>query len=230
MRTALALLGAFVVLAFVFTLWPGLDVGTSALFYDVEAGFWVNAIPSLSVLREIIWNTILLVFAAATLLWIWTAIRGPVAGISARVFGFVSTLYLLGPGLLVNGILKQYWGRARPANTVEFGGEALFTPALEITDQCASNCSFVSGEGAGAAALAISVWVLSGYISNPVWRWAVRGVALIAASFGVAMRVMKGRHFLSDSLFAVLFMLVLAVVLARLFRLPPSPANHAERR
>ena len=37
-------------------------------------------------------------------------------------------------------------GPARPKHIVAFGGSKLFTPALQPTDQCKRNCSFVSGE------------------------------------------------------------------------------------
>ncbi|QLQ19882.1 MAG: phosphatase PAP2 family protein [Exiguobacterium profundum] len=66
--------------------------------------------------------------------------------------GFVLAVYALGTGVLVHGLLKAYWGRARPAQVTEFGGIAAFTPPWLISQECTRNCSFVSGEVSGAVA------------------------------------------------------------------------------
>ena len=67
--------------------------------------------------------------------------------------------FCFGPGLVVNGVLKAFWGRARPSQILEFGGAAQFTPPVQIADQCARNCSFVSGEASGVTMLAIAIGV-----------------------------------------------------------------------
>ena len=65
----------------------------------------------------------------ALALWLATlALRGRTR-VPARLWGFVVALYVLGPGLIVNALLKSYWGRARPAAVFE--GEARFTEAVE---------------------------------------------------------------------------------------------------
>ena len=72
---------------------------------------------------------------------------------------------VLGPGILVNGILKPYGGRPRPIEVTEFGGPLQFVDWWNPTGACEGNCSFMSGEAtdggldvrpchAGAAALA----------------------------------------------------------------------------
>ena len=64
----------------------------------------------------------------------------------------VGLVFAIGPGLLVNGALKNWIGRARPKNIAEFGGERLFSPAYVPADQCLQNCAFVSGDVAFIAA------------------------------------------------------------------------------
>ena len=126
--------------------------------------------------------------------------------------------YLLGPALLVDGILKAQWGRARPANITEFGGPLEFSPALRLSDQCPSNCSFVSGEGAGATAMLIAVMlVLRNQKSGRYSRLAGR-IAIAIAVTGLGLRIVMGRHFLSDTLFAVLFVTLIALLLLQLKR------------
>ena len=56
--------------------------------------------------------------------------RRPVAGLDAKAWLFLFLGLLVGPGLVVNGILKDHWGRARPAEIIEFGGTAHFSPAF----------------------------------------------------------------------------------------------------
>lgn len=85
-------------------------------------------------------------------LWSWRLCR-PVLGIDPRRAAFVVLALALGPGLVVNAVLKEHVGRARPAQLETFGGEASFSPAWTLSDQCAENCSFVSGDVAAAAAM-----------------------------------------------------------------------------
>jgi lipid A 4'-phosphatase len=68
---------------------------------------------------------------------------------------FSSGFYLViagitGPGLIVNYIFKENFGRARPAQTTNFNGSKNFSPALYISNQCYHNCSFSSGHAAMA--------------------------------------------------------------------------------
>ena len=42
---------------------------------------------------------------------------------------FLVILLALGPGLLVNAVFKEYWGRPRPREVVQFGGKKEFLHA-----------------------------------------------------------------------------------------------------
>ena len=70
--------------------------------------------------------------------------------LAPRATLFVLATFALGPWLLVNGVLKEFWGRARPRALLEFGGRSTFSPAWWISDRCNRNCSFASGEAASA--------------------------------------------------------------------------------
>ncbi|MEI9804295.1 MAG: hypothetical protein WDN48_07260 [Pseudolabrys sp.] len=56
----------------------------------------------------------------------------------------------LGPGLAVNVLLKDHWGRPRPIDVTQFGGMDKFVPWWDPRGACPNNCSFVSGDVAGA--------------------------------------------------------------------------------
>lgn len=103
--------------------------------------------------------------------------------------------YLVGPIVIVNGILKAHSGRPRPVDTTIFGADLNFVPVGDFSGACLSNCSFVSGEAAAAGWMLCLIPLIHG-------RFRSAGVALVigislAAPF---LRVAMGGHFLSDAL------------------------------
>ncbi len=126
--------------------------------------------------------------------------------LSIRQLWFLALSFGIGPGLIANTLLKDNWGRARPRDITQFGGALDFSPPVLFSDQCASNCSFVSGD----ASLAFTFLAVA--LILPKRRLIPIGAALL---FGItigAARVVQGAHFLSDVLFAGLFMTLTVVV------------------
>lgn len=206
-------------------LFPAIDIGASALFFQEGSGFWIDAWQVSATLRFTIWYSSLALLVVALLGLVLAILRrAPALGIPARVWGFILALYIIAPGLIVNVGLKSYWGRARPANVVEFGGTKSFTPFWQMADQCPKNCSFVSGEGAASMALGISLFVLiraAGDGLPAVLRRLGLLVAVAVPVVGGAQRLMTGRHFLSDTLMAMAIVAAVALVLqAVLLRRP----------
>ncbi|MGO4855574.1 phosphatase PAP2 family protein [Phaeovulum sp. W22_SRMD_FR3] len=225
---------AFVLVLAIFTLWPGLDLWVSGLFYRADGGFWLAGNQAMAEARQQIWDLVLLVLVvalAASLVCCWR--RGKALwGVPRRVWLFVVALYLVGPGIVVNLILKSHWGRARPADVLEFGGSAHFTAPLERAGQCLHNCSFVSGEGAGVTALAISLMVILSAALPRLHRGdriAAQVILGVLVAVGAGMRVMTGRHFLSDTLLSMLIVCLLAEGLGRLILTPEPGALTALR-
>lgn len=212
-----ALVVALAVAALVFSRWPGLDLTVSALFYRLPAGFWLADLAWLETFRNLLWDLTIVTFVVAVVGVGLARTRRPLLGVGLGDWGYIAALYLLGPVLLVNVILKSHWGRARPADVGQFGGAHLFTPPLQPADQCASNCSFVSGEVAATVVMAIGMLVIAPALARWLPRWALRlwtGAAWLLPWLVALQRIATGRHFLSDSLFSALFMLALALLLA----------------
>ena len=209
----------FLLVLVFFLLSPQIDIGTAALFFDPEEGFWLARQPVLYALRMSVWNLTLGIAVLSLVMILAHRLRRQAVIWPTRIWVFSLTLLLLGPGLVVNAILKTWWGRARPRDISQFGGEHAFTPPFQIDGGCLTNCSFVSGEGAGSTALALVVLLLAW--SAP-WRW-LRPLAVALAGFflvfGAGSRVAMGGHFLSDVVFSILIVLVLAEIMARFFRL-----------
>jgi lipid A 4'-phosphatase len=104
----------------------------------------------------------------------------------------------IGPGLIVNGIGKEHWGRPRPKHLVEFGGTRPFVPVgLPVP---LGGHSFPSGHAS------IGFYWITLYV---LWRnrrpRAARAGLVLGLAAGAAMgfqRIASGSHFLSDVLWA----------------------------
>jgi membrane-associated phospholipid phosphatase len=128
----------------------------------------------------------------------------------------VATL-IVGPGLLVNALFKDHWGRPRPALVTDFGGELPYVDVWRITRYCLHNCSFVSGEASTA------IWLMAvGFVVPRRYRLPV---LLVTGLYGLALslnRIAAGRHFLSDVLLAWgVTALVIAVFYRLIYERPP---------
>lgn len=231
LRTLAVLLATAAALTAIYAVWPRLDLAVSSRFYDASShSFPLNGQRLPEMVRMAVWNLSAVVLIGALVACLaGLVLRRPIAGLPARAWGFMVALYAVGPGLLVEEGLKSHWGRARPDTVAEFGGAALFTPPWLPADQCLKNCSFVSGEAAGGMALALSLGLIllwwRGRLPRGVWQ----GLALVVALLPLvvsAQRVIAGRHFLSDILFAFLVVALTATILARFLRPlpPPDPA------
>lgn len=194
---------------------PQADIVVSGLFggpqgFALADNIWANLLRNV-----LMWTTRL--FALAVLVWLSVTLwRGSQARVNWRLPGFVAAALVAGPWLLVNELFKAHWGRARPYDIVEFGGQALFTPAWQIADQCAANCSFVSGEASMSAATALLIALLIWPDLSRRGRW-IWGLILGAlGGLGAAWRVVLGAHFTSDALLAVLMSVLIVVALYRM--------------
>jgi lipid A 4'-phosphatase len=226
-RQVLAL-GLAAALAFaVFAIWPGLDLWVTGLFFDPAQGFVAADEGVIDFLRLALWRAseaLLLTSFAALIIGLFT--RSDVLSIPRRLWGFIVLLYLLAPGLLVDVILKRVWGRARPSDVTEFGGTLPFTPPHQWSDACTRNCSFVAGEVSGAVALAVSLALILHQFRHRMsaaTHRAALGLILLLPLFSAYQRIAAGRHFLSDAIFATIFVLLVAAALKALVLQPRKP-------
>jgi lipid A 4'-phosphatase len=174
---------------------PGIDLFVSGLFYDPQHGFWLAAWPPVRLVTASIgwvtWAILLIALAGA----IWLRVSGrPLWRFDRSALIFLIAALAIGPGILVNTVLKDHWGRARPYQVEEFGGTHEFTPAPAIAEQCTRNCSFVSGHAAvGFCLVAFAFLLPAGHR---------RDFAIVAAlAFGALIgfgRIVAGHHFPSD--------------------------------
>ena len=196
---------AISITAFVF---PQIDLWASALFYEPGQGFPLThdkALLALRSLGRVVPGIVVAGLVVLVALRVWK--QQPLAQLSDRGLLFLAACMALGPGLLVNLVLKSYWGRVRPISTDVFGGSQPFTPAWWPWGGCQANCSFVSGEASTAIVL-----IAFAFVAPSQWRRAIVSVTLVWTAVISLNRVAFGAHFLSDVVISC--GLTLAVILA----------------
>ena len=187
---------AFAVLLFL--LFPGVDLWASGLFYRGEAGFFLaqwGPVRALYAAVPYVVGAVVIGVPALCVLSLW---RGRALWrIDLRAAAFLLLALALGPGLLVNTVFKDHWGRARPAQVTEFGGTQHFTSALLPADQCTRNCSFPSGH----AAMGFYLVSFAFLVPQARRRRLAVGAAIAAGAVVGLARMAQGGHFLSDVIF-----------------------------
>jgi lipid A 4'-phosphatase len=209
LRHSLVLLGA---VSIFFAAVPELDLIVSRHFWTERTGFGLGENGFLVLIRDtnrqLPWVVVgIMMTLMLANRFIMRIGRLP----SPHKILFVITFFAVGPALTVH-LIKSVVGRARPRSVLEFGGDKVFTPPWEFTDQCFRNCSFISGEAASAFAL-LTLVVFMGPKRAPFY---MTGMCVLAFAFSFN-RVVFGAHFLSDVLLAWNVMWVLAILLWRWF-------------
>jgi len=206
-RTGLLIaLAIAVVVGIVFAVYPGLDLVLSSYFFDAGSHRWRVLDSPTGRLRQVVGWLIALVAAPAFVALLVKLVRPrrPM-WLPGRAMVLMITTLVLGPGLLVNVILKDNSGRPRPINVSEFGGQAQFRPWWDPRGECDKNCSFVAGEPSGA------FWTMApAAVVPPQWRAAAYGAALVFGSAVGVLRMSAGGHFFTDVVFGgiVVFLLI----------------------
>ena len=109
--------------------------------------------------------------------------------------GFLALALIVGPGLLVNGLLKEHYGRPRPRQVVEFDGSQQFRSLGEPTFNSWEK-SFPSGHASMGFfwfVPAIYFWPRSRNIA-----WGLIGLALLHGGLMGLGRMAQGAHWPSD--------------------------------
>ncbi len=134
---------------------------------------------------------------------------------------FLVLVMIVGPGLVVNNVFKQHWGRPRPRDLVLFGGDRDYVKPWVKSPRENGN-AFVSGHAATGFYLLTPYFLLR----RRSKAWAASFVALgigYGALIGVA-RMAQGAHFLSDILWALGLVYLSALALFHALRLDrPGP-------
>ena len=207
-------------LSIIFFLFPNIDITVSGLFFGQDGYFLASEQDwFIYFIRKMILPLLaLLVFfipiAAALKQYIYGE---KILNKPLRDWTFLFSSLVLGTGVIVNSIFKSFWGRARPNDTLVFGGEQPFTIPWLNVDYCDTNCSFVSGD-VSFFTLSLAILLI---FNKQSWNiFAYSAIILISL-----LRIMEGDHFLSDTIMSFIITYVVIKVLYDLFQLLPEDLN-----
>ena len=182
----------FSLLMFMF---PQTDLAISQFFYNPQHGFFLSYYFSPHTLYTVrilvVWLTYgLLIFLGLRFL-LDPFLKNRRFPFSAKTCLFILICFAIAPGLTVNYVLKDHWGRARPIHIQQFGGDKKFTPAWDMSNQCGKNCSFTSGETANVFCYLAFLFVVRR-------RSLVTTLVILMGSLMAFERMAQGDHFFSD--------------------------------
>ena len=218
LRRTQLILASFLIASLLFVQFPEIDLGVSRMLFN--GAFYLRGLWTALAHDSVPYFLGLSLFSVVGLYFYNRFFKQNLCGIDGRRISYLFLVLIFGAGLIVNGILKDDFGRARPRDIAEFGGSKRFTPAFVVSRECDRNCSFSSGDGAGAffsVALALA-------LSRK------RAVLLAALAYGTAVsfsRVASGAHFLSDSVVSFFVMLICADVLHHYLVVPVLERSQA---
>lgn len=198
--------------SFVFMVIPWIDLAVSGWFFAPDGGFPLARNSTMAAIRDVnrlVPRILLPAMAVIVVVHAFSTRPGwlPRPHQALYVFG----VYAIGSGLVVS-LLKDIVGRARPDDTIAFGGNAVYTIPWQLSDACTSNCSFSSGEAVSAAAMMSAVMLAPAPMRRPLF-WTLAPLAILFS----LLRIAFGKHFLSDVVVSWVLVAMVAVVLWRWF-------------
>lgn len=217
-RGELAIIAALAIVSVVFFVaFPQVDLTFSGWFYTPGSGFLWN---DNDVVRTLYFTVLWVPRLALILLFIVVVgsffVREGWLHVHRLRLIFLFMAGALGAGVVVNSLLKEHWGRARPVAVAQFGGTAQYTPPYKISPQCQRNCAFTSGHAAIAFSLLALGRLRSVNAKRARRRWLAIGVA--AGTFVGLARIAQGGHFLSDVVFSFFVVYIVIEVVDRAFQ------------
>lgn len=187
----------------------GADLQLSAYIY--QAGGWpIGEQFPWKLLYRVDRTPAVLVATGWLVLLVWSLHRDDLVP-WRRAAVFMVLLLVLGPGLLVNSVFKEHWGRPRPREVQEFGGSKQFLQPWQ-PGISGKGRSFPSGHSSAAFYLA-TPWFVYRHrkpVAAASWFW---GGIVFGLLMSVA-RIVQGGHFLTDCLWAFGMVWLTGLVLA----------------
>lgn len=200
---AQCMVALFAISSLSLVLFPNVDLRVSSLFsgsggFPLKGSWWATAIHA-----SVGFFVCAALATVVGIYWFNRSARRRVCRVDAKVVGYVFLVLILGAGLITNAALKNGFGRARPRNIVPFGGEQQFTPAFVVSKECATNCSFPSGDSSAAFFSFAVALALSRRRASIVAAAAYGGLVSLS-------RIATGAHFLSDTVVSFFVMWIAA--------------------
>ena len=204
--------------------WADVDLKVAASFFRPGDGWFLGGREPWHWLYR--YGTIpgIVLSAGALILWGLSFVKARLAPWRSTALLIVLTS-VIGAGLLVNTVLKPYWGRPRPDQTAAFGGLWEYrhvhqpgTPGKGESFPC-GHCTMGF----------VFVSVVFAYRRSPRLALAGGAVGVILGGLLSAARIVQGAHYLLDTIWSLGVMLLTAQVLYYLVLQIPARENAAVR-
>ncbi len=204
-------------LSIVFFLFPSLDITVSGLFFGQDGKFIANESDwFIYFIRKMLLPLMALLVFFVPIVAVIKQIyfKEKILNIPVREWVYLFSCLIVGTGIVVNSIFKNLWGRARPNDTIQFGGQEPFTIPWLNVDYCSTNCSFVSGD---VSFFTLSLAILLIFKKTSWNIFAYLSILLISL-----LRIMEGDHFLSDTVMSFIITYVIIKYLYDFFNKLPE--------
>jgi lipid A 4'-phosphatase len=192
------------------------DLEIEKLFYSTEKGGWFMG-------QEITWYFLyhygnipaIIMAAGGFLVFVLSFFRKTLLPYK-KIGLFLAIFFVLGPGLIVNNVFKDHWGRPRPADIVNFGGTETFHQFWEI-GEAGQGKSFTAGHASVGFFLFAPFFILRKSHRN--WAIAFLCLGIVFGFFMGAGRMIQGGHFLTDVIWSGVITYITGHILYYIFRL-----------
>lgn len=196
--------------------WSDLDLRMAASFHvaDHPDTPWPLALhPAMQLLYRLGSGLAWLVLGFAAMVFLLPAWRSHIA--LRRISLTLLATVALGPGLMVNGLGKDFTGRPRPRHVEALGGNVEYRPPLQLGTPGVGK-SFPCGHCSVGFAIAAA-----GFAVFQLRPWLGVGIVLFSALLGGAIgvaRMAAGAHFFSDVLWSAIITWAVALIVLLLLR------------
>lgn len=195
-----------------------LDLQIQRQFYQPQSGWFMKDAPLFYLLYHY-GNIPALVLSVASLIVLGLSFQKKRFYPWRAIAAWLVFSMIIGPGLITNSIFKDHFGRPRPRQIVEFGGEREYLP-LFVPGEMGKGKSFPCGHATMGFYLAVAGFTLR---KRKALAAAVFSLGCVyGTAIGLA-RIAQGGHFASDVLWAGGFTLLTGWALYYLFRLDARP-------
>jgi membrane-associated phospholipid phosphatase len=135
---------------------------------------------------------------------------------------FMLFVMVMGPGVLVNGIFKEHWGRPRPRDIQQFNGPDKFVKVW-VYNKTTNGKSFPSGHASMGFYVSIPFLFLRKRYKKWAWVFFILGT-ILGGLLGFA-RMSAGGHFTGDVIWAAGFVWLTGIVGYYLLKVNIEPVS-----
>lgn len=210
-----ALFAIFTVITGLLFYYLPIDIYVSNLFFNMHSGFFYKANSYLVFMHGLVYAIMTTMCATLGLIILYRFYR--IRSFNYR--DYLKPLYILlaclvGPGLIVNTLIKEHSTRPRPSQTIVFNGAEPYSPPFSLHGNCLTNCSFVSGHASVGFVFYAFAFVQNKPRRRRIFIWLGTFLGCI---FGLG-RIMQGAHYMSDIIFSGVTVFITCYLLAKIMK------------